>query len=89
VENNEKLTKFFMELNRRPEMYDIYTQLLNSWKQAGGSLFMHFVDVGGFSKWGSWGALEYVEQKGSPKYDALMDFIDKNPCWWDGCAVEG
>src|ERR671916_3061803 len=40
VENNEKLTKFFMELNRRPEMYDIYTQLLNSWKQAGGSLFM-------------------------------------------------
>ncbi|MEG3908764.1 cellulose-binding protein [Microcoleus sp. w2-18bC1] len=89
VENNEKLTQFFMELNRRPEMYDIYTQLLNSWKQAGGSLFMHFVDVSSFSKWGSWGALEYVEQKGSPKYDALMDFIDKNPCWWEGCAVEG
>ncbi|TAG97187.1 MAG: cellulose-binding protein [Oscillatoriales cyanobacterium] len=79
VENNEKLTNFFMELNRRPEMYELYTQLLNSWKQAGGSIFMHFVDVGGFSKWGSWGALEYVEQKDSPKYNALMDFIDKNP----------
>lgn len=79
VENNEKLTRFFMELNRRPEMYELYTQLLNSWKEAGGSLFVHFVDVGGFSKWGSWGALEYVEQKGSPKYNALMDFIDKNP----------
>ena len=50
---------------------------------------MHFVDVSGFSKWGSWGALEYVEQKDSPKYNALMDFIDRNPCWWNGCAVEG
>ncbi len=89
VENNEKLSKFFMELNRRPEMYELYTQLLNSWKEAGGSLFVHFVDVSGFSKWGSWGALEYVEQKDSPKYNALMDFIDRNPCWWNGCAVEG
>lgn len=86
VENNKKLTKFFIELNRRPEMYDIYTQLLKDWLIAGGTLFMHFVDAGQPSKWGSWGALEYIDQKGSPKYNALMDFIDKNPCWWDGCV---
>jgi hypothetical protein len=86
AENNEKLTKFFIELNRRPEMYDLYTQLLKDWLIAGGTLFMHFVDAGQPSKWGSWGALEYIDQKGSPKYNALMDFIDKNPCWWDGCV---
>jgi hypothetical protein len=86
VENNEKLTKFFIELNRRPEMSDLYTQLLKDWQRAGGTLFMHFVDAGQPSKWGSWGALEYIDQKGSPKYNALMDFIDKNPCWWDGCV---
>ena len=85
VENNDKLTKFFIELNRHPEMYKIYSQLLNEWKEVGGTLFMHYLDIGGPSKWGSWGALEYVEQNGSPKYNALMEFINKNSCWWDGC----
>lgn len=75
-ENNEKFTKFFIELNRRPEMYDLYTRLLQDWKKAGGTLFMQFSDIGVPTKWGSWGALEYVDQKGSPKYNALMNFID-------------
>lgn len=74
VENNEKLTNFFIKLNRHPAMYDLYTQLLNDWKKAGGKLFIHFVDIGKPSKWGSWGALEYLEQKSSPKYKALIDF---------------
>ncbi len=74
VENNEKLTNFFIKLNRHPTMYDLYTQLLNDWKKAGGKLFIHFVDIGKPSKWGSWGALEYLEQKTSPKYKALIDF---------------
>ncbi|WP_449420759.1 cellulose-binding protein [Phormidium nigroviride] len=86
-ENNEKLTNFFIELNRRPEMYELYTKLLENWKEAGGTLFMQYLDIGLPSRWGSWGALEYVGQNGSPKYNALMDFIDKNPCWWDGCVL--
>lgn len=85
VENNEKLANFFIELNRHPAMYDIYTQLLNDWKKAGGTLFMHFVDIGVPSKWGSWGALEYVEQNSSPKYNSLMDFNKNNRCWSSGC----
>lgn len=86
VENNEKLTNFFMELNRRPEMQDLYIQLLNDWKQAGGNVFVNFIDIGVPSKWGSWGSLEYRGQKGSPKYNALMDFIDRNACWWQDCV---
>jgi hypothetical protein len=78
LENDDELTKFFIELNRRPEMYEIYTQMLNDWKNSGGTLFNHFVDVGLPSKWGSWGSLEYVSQKGSPKYNALIDFIKNN-----------
>jgi hypothetical protein len=78
VENDEEMTKFFIELNRRPEMYDIYIQMLNDWKDSGGTLFNHFIDVGLPSKWGSWGALEYVSQNGSPKYNALIDFMKKN-----------
>jgi hypothetical protein len=78
VENDDEMTKFFTELNRRPEMHEIYMQLLNDWKDSGGTLFNHFVDVGMPSKWGFWGALEYVSQNGSPKYNALIDFIKNN-----------
>jgi hypothetical protein len=79
LENDDEMTKFYIELNRRPEMYEIYTQMLNDWKESGGPLFNHFVDVATPSKWGSWGALEYVTQNGSPKYNALIDFIKSNP----------
>jgi hypothetical protein len=75
---NETLSEFFMALNRRPEMKGLYTQLLDTWRDAGGSLFMNFSDIGTASKWGSWGALEYVGQARSPKYDALMEFIDRH-----------
>lgn len=78
VNNNDKLNNFFIEVNRHPEMYNVYTQLLNNWQKAGGGLFMHFVDIGKPSRHGSWGALEYLEQSGSPKYDALIDFIQNN-----------
>jgi hypothetical protein len=76
--NNPKLSEFFISLNRRPEMADLYTKLLEAWKQAGGTVFMNFADIARPSKWGSWGALEYVGQERSPKYDALLDFIDRN-----------
>ncbi len=85
VVNNDKLTNFFIELNRHPQMYDLYTQLLEDWQQAGGTLFMHFADIGRPSKWGSWGALEYQSQESSPKYKALMDFINSHSCWWENC----
>lgn len=76
--NNPKLSEFFINLNRRPEMTNLYTQLLEAWKQTGGTVFMNFSDISRPGKWGSWGALEYVGQERSPKYDALINFIDRN-----------
>ncbi|MBF2076031.1 MAG: cellulose-binding protein [Synechococcales cyanobacterium C42_A2020_086] len=75
--DSEKLTDFFIAVNRRPEMYEVYSQLLENWKQIQGTLFMNFSDIGRPSKWGSWGVLEHVDQDTSPKYKALMDFIDR------------
>lgn len=86
AQNNDSLTEFLIAINRHPEMSKVYLELLNNWKQAGGTLFNHFSDIGVPSKYGSWGALEYVSQNGSPKYNALIEFIDNNPCWWKGCA---
>jgi hypothetical protein len=76
--NSEKLTDFFIKLNREPEMRRLYDQLLVNWEQSGGTMFMNFSDVGIPSKWGSWGVLEYIGQESSPKYDALIDFIQKH-----------
>ncbi len=76
--NSDKLTDFFIKLNRDPKMHDLYSQLLESWKQAGGYVFMSFSDITPPTKWGSWGVLEHVDQTGSPKYDALINFIDRN-----------
>ncbi|MGB3536450.1 MAG: cellulose-binding protein [Microcoleaceae cyanobacterium] len=76
VKDNDKLTEYFIELNRRPEFYELYQTMLNSWQDPEGvrTAFMHFSDINKPSKWGSWGALESVSQEHSPKYDALMDF---------------
>lgn len=76
--DDEELTEFFIELNRRPEMYEAYSRLLDMWKQAGGNLFMHYANIRKPNRWGSWGALEFVDQDSSPKYDALIDFINRN-----------
>ncbi|MCU0524257.1 MAG: hypothetical protein MUF72_05480 [Elainella sp. Prado103] len=75
---SDRLTTFFGQLNRDPQMYELYTQLLTNWQAAGGTLFMNFSDITPFGKWGNWGLLEHVNQDRSSKYDAMMDFIQKN-----------
>lgn len=74
AENNEALTALFVEANRHPRMGEIYRTYLQAWFDAGGGLFMHFSDIGEPGKFGSWGALEYLTQDSSPKYEALMEF---------------
>ncbi|HIK16591.1 MAG TPA: hypothetical protein IGS53_15095, partial [Leptolyngbyaceae cyanobacterium M33_DOE_097] len=77
----DAVTNFFTEVNRSPLMKDVYTEYLNTWKSNGGGLFVNFSSVTAPSKWGWWGALEYQDQDIStaPKFQALMEFIDKNP----------
>ncbi|MFZ6028724.1 MAG: cellulose-binding protein [Chloroflexota bacterium] len=86
AQNNEAITTLFTNANRDERMYAVYRQYLNAWKEAGGGLFMAFSLCGGYGRYGSWGALEYINQPDTPKYRALIDFIDANPCWWPGCV---
>lgn len=83
IENDTQLTEFFIALNRRPEMAALYQQLLDGWKEAGGTLFNHFVDIAKPSKWGSWGMMESLDQTDAPKYAALQAFMSANPRWWE------
>jgi hypothetical protein len=84
AENSAALNTLFDAFNRDPRVKQLYLDYLNAWKQNGGELFVHFTDVSRYTKWGRWGALEYIGQprQESPKFDAIQTFIEKNPVWW-------
>jgi hypothetical protein len=65
-------------------MKQLYLDYLQGWRREGGELFVHYTDIGRYTKWGRWGALEYLAQPriSAPKYDALQSFIEQNPVWW-------
>jgi hypothetical protein len=76
---NPAYTRFLAELQRRPEIHELETANYTAFKAAGGSLYMNFGIIGTPSKWGSWSALASVDQKTSPRYQALVDWIAANP----------
>ncbi len=86
TQDDERFSALHIKLNRSQYMKGLYEVNFTHWKEAGGSLFMHFVDASQYSKHGSWGALEYITQETSPKWEALLQF-NQTPCWWEDCAL--
>lgn len=74
AENNEKLTKLFIQANTDARMGDIYTQSLTTWTQLGGDLICSYNSVENWSKWGSWGLLRHYSDltANSPKFMASI-----------------
>ena len=86
VENNQAVTDLFVAANRDARMGAAYTRYLDAWKANGGELFVHFTLTFNFGRFGSWGALESLPQvPNPPKQQAILDFVQANPCWWIGC----
>jgi hypothetical protein len=84
VQDDPRWVAFHLALNRAEGMYDRYMEVMQAWKTAGGTLFMHYGDIASPSRFGSWAPLEYVEQAPTPRWRALRDF-NAQPCWWKGC----
>jgi hypothetical protein len=86
------LMTLYFAANRDPRMQTAYTTYLQAWKNAGGTLFVHFNDMDEYGWFGEWGSLESIMQTTSPlssappKWQALQNFISGNPCWWTGCT---
>jgi len=76
--SNEVLTEFFAHLNYSDGMGQLYTELLEGWEAAGGTLFNAFVDVAGSSQWGSWGSLRHLEDS-TARHDAVVTFMESHP----------
>jgi hypothetical protein len=84
IQDDPAFVGFHIGLNRAPGMKGLYQKNFAHWKAAGGTLFMHFVDITVPSKWGSWGALESLSQPTSPKWEAIRE-ANAQTCWWKGC----
>lgn len=80
--DNEELAAFFSTLNYSAEMGELYGELMEGWKAAGGTLFNVFTDVYPPGKWGSWGALRHLDDQ-NPRWDAIQTFNNNNPGWWE------
>ncbi|MEW6039012.1 MAG: cellulose-binding protein [Pseudomonadota bacterium] len=65
------ITALFVAANRDERMGEAYLRHLEDWRAAGGGLYNLWNSVGPYTRWGSWGLLEYREQPGAPKYDAV------------------
>ena len=76
--NNDVLTAKLIAANRDPRMEEIYSQMLSVWFNNGGELFTAFLNVEIYSKYGSWGMLEYQNQPGSeaPKFRAISQLLN-------------
>ncbi len=87
LQDNNQLTAFFHQLNYDPRMAAVYQRLLQGWKNAGGTVFNNFSDIGKPSKFGSWGALRWLGDSTS-RWDALTGFNQNNPRWWETRAAD-
>ncbi len=81
--DNQAMTDLFTRANRDPRMGALYADYLKRWRDSGGVLFCHFLSVGPYNRYGSWGAKSWQNEEDSPKHEALLDFIRDNPIWWD------
>jgi len=80
AENDAALNALFFAANADPRMGDLYNSLLDGWSDRGGSLFCHFSSVARWTKWGSWGSLQFYNDKpgDSPKWQALANWAQQN-----------
>ena len=76
AENNEQLTQLLLKANADARMGELYTQYLSAWANNGGDLLCHFNSVDVWSKWGSWGLLQYNHDKPTPKFKAVIDWAN-------------
>ena len=78
VEDNRAITELFTTANRDPRMGELYQEYFTTLDELGVDLAVNYTDVSGYNKWGSWGALEHINQASSPKYSVLESLVANN-----------
>ena len=78
AQTNAGLTQRFIDANRNPRMYDLYTLFLQKWEESGAGFMTPYSFVGRFTEFGSWGHKEYLSQPlfEAHKHRALVDWVE-------------
>jgi len=74
AENNEAITRLFHEANHHPRMGAVYQRYYDAWTAEGGDLFCYFTSTSRWSKWGSWGIVEWFDEDAArlPKFASTI-----------------
>lgn len=81
--NDPAYTNFLATLQRDPRIYAIEQANFAAFKAAGGTLYNNFEVIAAPSRFGSWGALESVNQATSARYQALSDWNASVAPWYE------
>ncbi len=73
--NINDLTQKLILANHHPDLEDVYCQYLDFWYNTVGELFAHYSSHRIYSKWGSWGVKETMDDITNPKYLALQHCV--------------
>ncbi len=77
------LNAFMKDFIRGPHMATLYQALWDTWKMHGHGAFMQFTDIGGSSRWGTWGLRNSLTDS-NPRADLLVALNAATTPWWDG-----
>jgi len=77
--DSEELNSILIGANRSERMGKIYEKYYQAWEEIGGKTICHFSSVGKWTKWGSWGLIEYADETpdDSPKYKTTLEFAKR------------
>ena len=77
--DSEELNSILIGANRSERMGEIYRKYYEAWEEIGGGAICHFSSVGKWTKWGSWGLIEYADETpdDSPKYKTTLEFAKR------------
>jgi hypothetical protein len=79
--DSDALVDTFAAANRDPRMYDIYLKYFGRFNALGFRAATQFHYMSGYGKFGSWGALERMDQpiETAPKFRALLTLLEQLP----------
>jgi hypothetical protein len=73
--NIDELTVKLNAANHHPDLQAAYCEYFDYWYANHGGLFAHFSSHGSYSKWGSWGVKETMDDVNNPKYLGLQECV--------------
>jgi hypothetical protein len=76
------IEQLFVDATRDPRMGQLYRRNLEAFKQAGGTIMNAW---GWVAPQDMWANSDDVNDREHPKYRALRDFAEHEPCWWARC----